>query len=64
MMLLGVVGVFLPFLQGVIFLIIGLVILSFEFSSIDERMIKYLEKYPQANSVYAKMRKFLEKYLG
>jgi len=43
---LGILGLFLPFLQGVLFLVIGLAILSSR-SEIIRRFLKHLEeRYP------------------
>jgi uncharacterized membrane protein YbaN (DUF454 family) len=43
---LGVIGLFLPFLQGVLFILIGLAILSSR-SEIIKRFLKHLEeRYP------------------
>lgn len=43
---LGVVGLFLPFLQGILFILVGLAILSSRSESI-KRLLKHLEeRYP------------------
>ena len=44
---LGILGLFLPFLQGILFLMIGLAILSSRSATV-QRFLKYLEdRYPQ-----------------
>jgi uncharacterized membrane protein YbaN (DUF454 family) len=44
---LGILGLFLPFLQGILFILIGLAILSSRSQTI-RRFLKYLEdRYPQ-----------------
>ena len=44
---LGIIGLFLPFLQGILFIMIGLVILAPQSQTID-RFLRYLENhYPQ-----------------
>ncbi len=44
---LGIIGLFLPILQGILFILIGLAILSSRSERI-KRFLKYLEKrYPQ-----------------
>jgi uncharacterized membrane protein YbaN (DUF454 family) len=44
---LGILGLFLPFLQGILFILIGLAILSSRSETI-KRFLKYLEeRYPQ-----------------
>jgi uncharacterized membrane protein YbaN (DUF454 family) len=43
----GIIGLFLPFLQGILFIIIGLAILSSR-SELVRRFLKYLEvRYPR-----------------
>jgi len=44
---LGIIGLFLPFLQGILFIMIGLAILSSRSQTV-QRFLKYLEnRYPQ-----------------
>jgi uncharacterized membrane protein YbaN (DUF454 family) len=44
--ILGIIGLFLPFLQGILFILIGLAILSSR-SEIIKRFLKHLEeRYP------------------
>lgn len=44
---LGIIGLFLPILQGILFIMVGLAILSSR-SEIVKRFLKYLqERYPQ-----------------
>ena len=44
---LGILGLFLPFLQGILFLMIGLAILSSRSTTV-QRFLKYLEnRHPQ-----------------
>jgi uncharacterized membrane protein YbaN (DUF454 family) len=44
---LGIIGLFLPFLQGILFIVIGLAILSSRSRTV-QRFLKYLEnRYPQ-----------------
>ena len=53
--LLGIVGLFLPFLQGILFLVIGLLVLSKE-STIAKNLLHRIEKrYP---AQYRKMHEF------
>ncbi len=43
----GILGLFLPFLQGILFILIGLVILSSRSKTI-QRLLRYLEEhYPK-----------------
>jgi len=45
-MVLGVVGLFLPFLQGILFLLIGLFILSSEYIWAHRLLTKLRERFP------------------
>ena len=44
---LGIVGLFLPVLQGVLFLFIGLVILSSEYAWARRLIVKLRERFPK-----------------
>ena len=44
--LLGIVGLFLPFLQGILFMLIGLIILSKESKTAQYYLHKLKEKHP------------------
>jgi uncharacterized protein len=44
---LGIVGLFLPFLQGIFFLIIGLYLLSFSMPKLRAKIHQYLSRYPK-----------------
>jgi uncharacterized protein len=46
-LLLGVVGLFLPILQGILFLIIGLLILSSEYVWAHRLLSKLSERFPK-----------------
>jgi uncharacterized protein len=46
-MLLGIAGLFLPILQGVLFILIGLIILSSEYVWAHHLLIKLKEKFPK-----------------
>lgn len=45
--LLGIVGIFLPVLQGILFLLIGLVILSSEYAWAHKLLTKLRERFPR-----------------
>jgi uncharacterized membrane protein YbaN (DUF454 family) len=45
--LLGIVGLFLPVLQGILFLLIGLVILSSEYAWAHHLLTKLRERFPK-----------------
>ena len=61
-LLLGILGLFLPILQGVLFIMIGLAILSTRSKTI-ERFLKHLEKrYPQFHEQVALLVKKVKKW--
>ena len=45
--LLGILGLFLPFLQGVLFLLIGLIILSSEYVWAHRLLARLRERFPK-----------------
>jgi uncharacterized protein len=48
---LGVLGLFLPFLQGILFLLIGLIILA-EYAPWAQRLLDHFrERYPKAGAL-------------
>ena len=47
---LGVIGLFLPILQGILFLLIGLVILSSEYAWAHHLLEKLRERFPKLSS--------------
>lgn len=53
---LGVVGLFLPILQGVFFLIIGLFILSSEYVWAHQLLQKLRNRFPKLDSRWEEMR--------
>jgi len=62
--LLGLLGLFLPFLQGIFFLIIGFMILSLYFPKIRLHMQKHTHKYPRFFSLIDKAEKWIAKFIG
>ena len=56
--LLGIVGLFLPILQGILFIAIGLLILSGESPWAQKMLMKLEKKYPKQ---YAEFEKFKHK---
>ena len=56
--LLGIIGLFLPFLQGILFLLIGLLILSKESPLAKSILHRFQKRYPVA---YQKMHEFNER---
>lgn len=61
---LGVIGLLLPFLQGLLFIVLGLYLLSFN-SSWAKRNIKRLrQKYPKAKRMYDSIDLKIRKFFG
>jgi uncharacterized membrane protein YbaN (DUF454 family) len=56
---LGIAGLFLPFLQGILFLLVGLTILSMNHHWARRWIARLLERFPNARSA---LKKFLGKY--
>jgi uncharacterized protein len=56
---LGVAGLFLPFLQGILFLLVGLTILSMNHHWARRWIARLLERFPNAQNA---LKKFLGKY--
>ena len=61
---LGVIGLFLPVLQGILFIAIGFLFLSFYFPSHRLKLNKYIEKYPNISKTIEKVEKWLSKIIG
>jgi len=62
--LLGLLGLVLPFLQGIFFLIIGLMILSLYFPKIRLLIQKHAQKSPHFFSLINKAEKWIAKFIG
>jgi len=62
--LFGLLGLALPFLQGIIFLAIGLILVSFCFPKIRLWINKHTESYPRLSSVVTKMETWIMKFIG
>ena len=66
--LLGVIGLFLPILQGVLFLLIGLLILSSEYVWAHRLLLKIRSRFPTMatrwDKAYVIAHKWIAKVLG
>ncbi|KKR70595.1 MAG: putative membrane protein [Candidatus Nomurabacteria bacterium GW2011_GWB1_40_7] len=60
----GLIGLFLPFLQGIIFLFIGLFLISFCFPPVRSWINKHTEKYPRLFPIIEKVEKWMAKIIG
>lgn len=63
-LILGLIGLALPFLQGFLFILIGVVLLSL----VSERFKNYAEshtrKYPKVHAVVEKIKDAADRYIG
>jgi uncharacterized membrane protein YbaN (DUF454 family) len=62
--ILGLFGLVLPFLQGIVFLAIGIILISFSFPKIRLWVDKHAEPYPHVSSVIKKMETLVKKLIG
>lgn len=60
---LGFLGLFLPILQGVLFLAIGLIILSRHATWAERLKLRLTERYPRAGEVFIKAEATAERVL-
>ncbi len=59
--LIGIAGLVLPILNGVLFLIIGLIILSFESEKLEHKLLAITKKNNTIHSWHLKLEKILRK---
>lgn len=62
--ILGVAGLALPFLQGFLFLIIGIILLSITSPRMRAWVDSHTVRYPRIHRVVEKMRARIEKMIG
>ncbi|MES3031843.1 MAG: PGPGW domain-containing protein [Patescibacteria group bacterium] len=60
----GLCGLVLPFLQGIIFLFIGFILLSFYFPKSYLWLEKHTEKYPRLFIKIKKVEAWIKKFIG
>ena len=61
---LGIVGLFLPFLQGILFILIGLVILSKEHHWAGKLVARLRSRFPKLDGWFAWAHRKVERILG
>jgi len=61
---LGVLGLALPFLQGILFLIIGLILLSIASSRARKWIESHTRRYPKIHAAVQKMEIWVTKIIG
>lgn len=62
--ILGLIGLVLPFLQGFLFLAIGLIILSLYSPSLRDFIDRHTVKYPSLHRMFGKANEWVIKVLG
>lgn len=60
----GLIGLVLPMLQGILFLIIGFMLLSLYFPKIRLLIQKHAEKNKHSLSLFDKAEKWIAKFIG
>ena len=63
-LLLGVAGLFLPFLQGVLFLAVGVLLLSVVFPPVREWLDRRTSPYPKIHAAVSKVDGWIKHILG
>ncbi len=63
-LILAVVGAALPFLQGWIFLILGVLLISICVPKVRAYMEKYTRKYPRLHEMVERLDKWLRSVIG
>ncbi len=62
--LLGIVGLFLPILQGILFLLIGLFILSSEYIWAHNLLARLRARYPRLSALAHQAKERAERWMG
>jgi uncharacterized membrane protein YbaN (DUF454 family) len=62
--LFGLFSLVVPFLQGILFLIIGFLLLSFCFPQTNTILKRYLHKHPHLIEKIEKIEKKIKKFIG
>lgn len=61
LLFIGIVGLVLPILNGVIFLILGLILISFESAYVEKKLTSLTEKNKFTKELHGRLEKFLRK---
>jgi uncharacterized protein YqgC (DUF456 family) len=61
---LGLVGLVLPILNGILLLIIGFIIISFESEYVEKKLHHFTKKNVTIHSLYHKLEGILRKFFG
>jgi uncharacterized membrane protein YbaN (DUF454 family) len=63
-LILGVIGLVLPFLQGLLFIAIGLILLSIASPRARALIERYTRKFPQLHAFFERMEKRISDFIG
>lgn len=61
LVLFGIAGIILPILQGIPFLLAGLIILSFDIPALERKLEHFVKKHHKVEELYTALRKALKK---
>jgi uncharacterized membrane protein YbaN (DUF454 family) len=61
LIVIGIVGLILPVLNGIVFLLLGLIIISFEHPYVEHALNKYAHKNKKVGEWYEKLDMWLRK---
>jgi uncharacterized membrane protein YbaN (DUF454 family) len=61
LVLFGIAGIILPILQGIPFLLAGLIVLSFDIPSLESKLEHFVKKHHKVEKLYKALRKVLKK---
>ena len=61
---LGIIGLALPFLQGILFIAIGLLLLSIYSPTLREWVERHTRTYPKLHEVVLKIQQFVGRIIG
>ncbi|OGC84632.1 hypothetical protein A3F55_03110 [Candidatus Adlerbacteria bacterium RIFCSPHIGHO2_12_FULL_53_18] len=64
LLLLGVVSLALPFLQGILFILVGLFLLSTFSPTMREWIEKHTRRFPKVHEAVLKVQQFISRIIG
>ena len=56
----GIIGIIFPFIHGLAFLLAGLILVSFDFPWVDEKLKKYVSKNKKVEKLYKDLHSYLK----
>ncbi len=62
-LILGFIGLAIPFLPQAIFFAIAIILISFEVPWVEKKIEKFLQRFPEILKMYLKLKGVLEKHL-